>query len=815
MEQQLQHDVFISFSFKDQGVADRIVNHLTNLYGISCWICTEEIKAGENFRADIVQAIMGASLVVLVQSKKSVVSAEVFKEIKYALKKGKMVKPFMIEDSQLAEELEFEMPTTHYIDATRPELDDRIRELAKDICRSLGRPFEVNEKGMPAGTSLETLLSTPSVIPKRVFCGRDSVLKDIHERFREERVLFLHGIGGIGKTQIAKQYAKRFAADYDVIVYATYDGSLKQMILGDTPFALEPEMVRYTLSDGSKEDDDAFYQRKLNKIKKLANERTLVIVDNFDVEDDPCLADMVDGKYRLLITTRCDYSRFFSTVRIGAIEDMEDLKKVFFQNYDGFDAEEDDPAVEELIDLVNRHTYTIELLAQHMENSGQLPTEMVRALKKEGILSLNEKVLNGEMKTQVAYENLLKMFKLFSLSGEEQEILMYLSLMPPEGVSVREFKQWAGITSNSTLKALERKSWITKNTEGIALHPIICQVIKHEIIANEENCGGFIARFTESIAEKNTWHIRKSEKDRYAAITKCMLSRFPVLNKATEALYRNAESLMSFAVDPEYAAVLAERLWEYARKTYNEASFEAGHAAFKRGWLYAYNSQLPDSVRQACAWLGKANDILEQIPLQTSDQRAALVQNLTNLSKMHTVMYRQSRDPEDYKASVTFAQKALEYALATFQKGEHQYAKVAGCHWQLADALCEGGCHEEALRHVDVAVDILMEMYTSNDSDTIFALYRKAVILYALGDISAARELAKKSADGYVEFVGVSHPNTYRIHVLLGECCVKLGEHGAAVEAFEKALKTARLIYAPDSVQITDIEEKLRELSLC
>lgn len=50
MEQELRHDVFISFSFKDQSVADRIVNHLTNLYGISCWICTEEIRAGEDLR---------------------------------------------------------------------------------------------------------------------------------------------------------------------------------------------------------------------------------------------------------------------------------------------------------------------------------------------------------------------------------------------------------------------------------------------------------------------------------------------------------------------------------------------------------------------------------------------------------------------------------------------------------------------------------------------------------------------------------------------------------------------------------------------
>ena len=57
------------------------------------------------------------------------------------------------------------------------------------------------------------------------------------------------------------------------------------------------------------------------------------------------------------------------------------------QNYDGYDVCEDDPMLSELIELVGRHTYTIELLAQHMENSGQTPKEMIEILKKEGISS--------------------------------------------------------------------------------------------------------------------------------------------------------------------------------------------------------------------------------------------------------------------------------------------------------------------------------------------------------------------------------------------------------------------------------------------
>lgn len=46
MSEHYSHDVFISFSFKDQAIVDRIVNQLTNKCRIPCWICTKKIRAG-------------------------------------------------------------------------------------------------------------------------------------------------------------------------------------------------------------------------------------------------------------------------------------------------------------------------------------------------------------------------------------------------------------------------------------------------------------------------------------------------------------------------------------------------------------------------------------------------------------------------------------------------------------------------------------------------------------------------------------------------------------------------------------------------
>jgi DNA-binding SARP family transcriptional activator len=70
-----------------------------------------------------------------------------------------------------------------------------------------------------------TTVSRPQVwrVPARNphFTGRDDVLAELRRRLRAEgtalAVQTLYGLGGVGKTQLAIEYAHRFAADYDLV----------------------------------------------------------------------------------------------------------------------------------------------------------------------------------------------------------------------------------------------------------------------------------------------------------------------------------------------------------------------------------------------------------------------------------------------------------------------------------------------------------------------------------------------------------------------------------------------------------------------
>ncbi|MDO5407800.1 MAG: toll/interleukin-1 receptor domain-containing protein [Eubacteriales bacterium] len=127
-------DVFISYSSKDQVIADLIADELSGS-GISSWIATRNIKEG-SYAKQIMQGIKNSRVFLVLISKNSICSEQVKNEIDRAfnrLKEGIKIIPFILDDSELDDECKYYLCRQEMFSGKEPPVKERIRELVREI----------------------------------------------------------------------------------------------------------------------------------------------------------------------------------------------------------------------------------------------------------------------------------------------------------------------------------------------------------------------------------------------------------------------------------------------------------------------------------------------------------------------------------------------------------------------------------------------------------------------------------------------------------------------------------------------------------
>lgn len=143
------------------------------------------------------------------------------------------------------------------------------------------------------------------------FIGRDELLADLHDAFNsereEERCQAIYGLGGIGKTQTAIEYAYRYASEYGVVWW----------LRSEEPAALAADYAslyrKLELLPSDMTDQD--YMNSAVRRWLEVNEGWLLIFDNALSADDVRAYIPHQGRGHVLITSRNSGWREIGTER--------------------------------------------------------------------------------------------------------------------------------------------------------------------------------------------------------------------------------------------------------------------------------------------------------------------------------------------------------------------------------------------------------------------------------------------------------------------------------------------------------------------
>ena len=367
-------------------------------------------------------------------------------------------------------------------------IDSRLLFLAKLISFGMERQFikrDTRNQKLIAGGSLspvvlDYIMDSEVPRPCRHFLGREEELDELHTMLEENSKVFLYGIAGIGKSELAKAYAKQYKKYYTNILYVEYAGDLHQAVT-DMDF-----------TDDLPEDGEEERFRKHNRFLRSLKDDTLLIIDNFNVTatQDSFLPVVLKYRCRILFTTRSKFDGH-CILQLKEIRDPASLFQLAAAFYS--EAEVHQTLVEEIIEIVHRHTFAVELAAKLLENGILPPEHLLEKLREEKASLENEDkisaIKDGQNSKATYYNHIHTLFSLYSISVEQQEIMRNLCFLPPAGISARIFADWLGLTDLNAINDLVEIGFVQATTRHtISLHPMIQEIALSETKPSVTGC---------------------------------------------------------------------------------------------------------------------------------------------------------------------------------------------------------------------------------------------------------------------------------------------------------------------------------------
>lgn len=509
--------IFISYRRKEAiWVARALYTILTNK-GYNVFFDIESLHSGP-FPEQLYRNIDECSDVLAIMSpgifdcKKSDEEDFVYNELKYALDHKKKIIPVLMpsfswNESSIPDGIS-QIKYLNGIDISGPYLETYIHKLCDEVTAI---PSATNENY--ASKMLENFAEVPNSV--NGYIPNEESYSKIKQAFSDGcNPIYITGLGGIGKSQIVKYFAKEYKIEHPELQFywLTYNISLKQTFV---------EIPIPNVSVDS--DDQNAFLRRLEFLAKLPS-NTVIIIDNADEESESSLKDQVyecglnNMKARFVFTTRTRV-RDIANIEIMPLSENNLLKIMRREMPERDDIQDDD--LLDIIRLCGSHTLTIEVVAKTL-------AETIPELDASDILECFNKCTDENLDAIAVYtpakgkkqdkqyrklfQYLVEVFSLAALSEEQLKLLCVLSFVPVSGIDTSFFIEMTSDHGQvkEVIRDLINRGWIFHEKKKIKVHPIISEVIRYNRIISWEALKETIVFCRQFLANRKQFDADKS-----------------------------------------------------------------------------------------------------------------------------------------------------------------------------------------------------------------------------------------------------------------------------------------------------------------
>ncbi len=627
----------------------------------------------------------------------------------------------------------------HLNDVNRETLQEVLQEALEDLLKSL-------QKQIPSNVRQGS----------KNFVGREDELADIHAKLQEGQgviVCAVEGMGGVGKTELALQYATRYQQEY----VARYWLSLREVGLAQavvtmaSPYLDLPEAMQAKSLD---EQAAWCWQNWLPESGKL-----LVILDDVpNAESIPDLAMPIDPRVRVLVTTReRELNVGFESVPLDVLSEgkaLELLRKIV----GAAKVDKELVTVKEICKTLGYLPLGIELIGEYLSKN-----RFLTFAKLQERLSLADESIARERKYRFyAHRGVEAAIQLSwdDISIGSQRVAMLLGLFAPVEILwelVSAIGAKAEITeaelneARGQLDSLHLVQPIDDECSFYKIHTLVREFFRAKLLKAEEN-----HQFRQSFVTGLLTIAKMIPSSPTRVMIALVAPAIPHLDMLSREMLGD---ILNLEEDLAWAFIGTARFYK------GQGFYAQAEDPCQRGWKatqdllgerHPYVASSIDNLAELYRLQGRYEEA-EPLYKKALALRQELLgerhPNVTDtINNLAVLYYWQGR----YEEAEPLYKKAL--ALSQEQLGE-RHPNVSDSINNLALLYSSQGRYEEAEPLYKKALALRQEILGERHPDVASSINNLGVLYYSQGRYEEAEPLYKKALALSQEVLGKSHPD--------------------------------------------------------